>query len=83
MSVGKAYLVSRLQALFQTGRVKLPAGHPEAAAMSRELMGYEIRVDADATDRYGAFKTGAHDDLVTALGLAVIGEPARSGARSY
>ena len=27
-------------------------------------------MDPDGTDRYGAFKVGRHDDLVTALGLA-------------
>jgi hypothetical protein len=31
----------------------------------------QIKVSEDANDRYGAFKTGAHDDLATALGLAV------------
>jgi hypothetical protein len=70
-SVGKAYLVSRLQALLQTDRVKLPRT-PEAAALARELRDYEIRLSEDANDRYGAFKVGAHDDLVTALGLAVL-----------
>jgi hypothetical protein len=35
------------------------------------LEDYEIRVSEDANDKYGAFRTGAHDDLVTALGLAV------------
>ena len=69
-SVGKAYLVSRLQALFQTDRIRLPAT-PDALAMKEELIEYEIRVDADANDKYGAFKVGKHDDLVTALGLAV------------
>jgi hypothetical protein len=33
-------------------------------------------VSEDANDRYGAFKVGSHDDLVTALGLAVQ-EPVR------
>ena len=75
MRVGKAHLVSRLQVLFQTGRVELPQDHPEAAAMLRELLDYEIRIDDDAHDRYGAFRVGAHDDLVTALGLAVLAEP--------
>jgi hypothetical protein len=85
MSVGKAYLVSRLQALFQTSRIQLPANHPEAAAMTRELMDYEIKVSEDANDKYGAFRTGAHDDLVTALGLAVITDPESrlATARSY
>lgn len=76
--LGKAYLVSRLQALFQTGAVKLPPRHPEAQAMARELKDYEIRVDHDANDKYGAFKVGTHDDLATALGLAVLDDP-----RSY
>ena len=28
-------------------------------------------MDQDANERYGAFKVGSHDNLVTALGLAV------------
>lgn len=84
MSVGKAYLVSRLQALFQTARLQLPANHREAEALTRELMDYEIKVSEDANDRYGAFKVGTHDDLVTALGLAVLTEPRRlATAKSY
>jgi len=75
ITLGKAWLVSRLQALFQTRRILLPANHPEADAMLRELLDYEIKVSEDANDRYGAFRTGAHDDLVTALGLAVQVEP--------
>ncbi len=70
-SVGKAYLVSRLQALLQTSRLKLPQT-TEAEQLARELQNYEIRVDDDANDRYGAFRTGTHDDLVTALGLCVV-----------
>lgn len=73
--VGKAYLVSRLQALLQTDRLRLPPQHPEAAAMARELADYEIRIDQDANDRYGAFRVGQHDDYVTALGLAVLADP--------
>ncbi len=69
--LGKAWLVSRLKVLFQQGRIHLPAHHPDAEAMARELQDYEIRVSEDANDRYGAFAVGAHDDLVTALGLAV------------
>ena len=70
VSIGKAWLVSRLQSLLQTGRLHLP-DTAEARQLAAELRDYEIRVDADANDRYGAFKVGSHDDLVTALGLAV------------
>lgn len=71
--VGKAYLVSRLQALLQTERLKLPRT-AEAEQLARELLEYEIHVDQNANDTYGAFKVGTHDDLVTALGLAVLEE---------
>ena len=70
ITLGKAWLVSRLQALVQTGRLHLPATPAAASALARELLDYEIRVDQNANDKYGAFKVGTHDDLVTALGLA-------------
>lgn len=78
ISLGKAYLVSRLQMLLQCGRIHLPKDHPEANALVKELLDYEIRVGEDANDRYGAFRVGTHDDLVTALGLAVQKEPSVS-----
>jgi len=80
VTLGKAYLVSRLQALLQGGRLHLPAT-AEAAALAKELLDYEIRVDANANDTYGAFKTGSHDDLVTALGLACQEDPREPNAR--
>jgi hypothetical protein len=76
VKLGKAFLVSRLQSLLQTGRVHLPR-IPEAEVLARELQDYEIRVDENAHDRYGAFRVGTHDDLVTALGLAVQTSPER------
>lgn len=69
VSLGKAWLVSRLQALLQGKRLHLPRTK-ETAALTQELLDYEIRVDTDANERYGAFRVGSHDDLVTALGLA-------------
>jgi hypothetical protein len=71
ITIGKAWLVNRLQSLAQGDRLLLPPQHAEAAAMIRELQDYEIKVDQDANDKYGAFKVGSHDDLVTSLGLAV------------
>jgi len=70
VSIGKAWMVSRLQALLQSDRIHL-AWTPESEALRKELLDYEIKVDQDANDKYGAFRTGTHDDLVTALGLAV------------
>ncbi len=54
-SVGKAHLVSRLQALLQTQRIKLPETS-EARVLAKELLDYEIRVSEDANDKYGAFR---------------------------
>jgi hypothetical protein len=74
VKLGKAWLVSRLQSLFQHNRLHLP-DTPETTVLAKELSDYEIRVDEDANDKYGAFKVGTHDDLVTALGLACLRDP--------
>jgi hypothetical protein len=70
VELGKALLVSRLQLLLQTGRIHLPKT-PQTEILATELLDYEIRVESDANERYGAFSVGTQDDLVTALGLAV------------
>jgi hypothetical protein len=74
VTLGKAWLVSRIKVLLQCGRLHLPKT-PKAEAMREELLDYEIRISEDANERYGAFKVGTHDDLVTALGLAVQDRP--------
>jgi hypothetical protein len=71
MRLGKAYLVARLQVLLDDGRLHLPETR-EARQLGQELRDYEVRIDEKANDTYGAFRVGQHDDLVTALGLAVV-----------
>jgi hypothetical protein len=73
--LGKAFLVNRLQVLFEQHTITLPQGNPQIDAMVQELLDYEVHVDPDANEKYGAFAVGAHDDLVTALGLACVEEP--------
>jgi hypothetical protein len=68
-SVAKAFLVSRIQALLGSGRLALP--DPEARILGEELADFWRDVNAQANAQYGA-KVGAHDDLVCALGLAVL-----------
>jgi hypothetical protein len=63
-------MASRLQVLLGSGRLHLPRT-PEAGALTEELLSFELRVDQSGHERSGAFKVGTHDDLVTALGLAV------------
>lgn len=71
MRLGKAFMVSRLQALLQTDRIKAP-DTAEVRALVRELQNYELRVNDKATLQAGAFRVGTHDDLATALGLATL-----------
>jgi hypothetical protein len=70
-TMGKGFLVSRLQILIQAGRVHLPRGE-EAEVLIEELRDYEMSISDKGVDTYGAFKVGSHDDLVTALGLATL-----------
>lgn len=70
-TVGKAWLVSRLQVLLQEGRIHLPPDLPDRRDLVDELLDFEIRVDEDGDAKFGAFKVGSHDDQVVALGLAV------------
>lgn len=68
--LGKCWVVTRVQMLLQTHQLHLPRS-PEAEILAQELNDYEVQVAPDANDRYGAFKVGSRDELVTALGLAV------------
>lgn len=68
--LGKAWVVTRLQMLLQTHQLHLPRS-TEAEILAEELTDFEVQVAPDANDRYGAFKVGSRDELVTALGLAV------------
>jgi hypothetical protein len=70
IQLGKAWLVSRLKVLLQRRRLHLPRT-PEAGTLHRELEAYRVDLPEDAGTRYGAFRVGSQDDLLTALGLAV------------
>ena len=85
--MGKAWLVSRLKVLLQTDRILLPK-MDEATALVKELLDYEIKQSDNGNEQFGAFAVGSHDDLVTALGLAVQdvgrapGSPVAGGVRT-
>ena len=70
-SIGKAHLVSGLQVLLESGRLKLPTTD-EARELAAELLDFEVGITAAGNDQYGAFRVGTHDDLAVALGLATI-----------
>lgn len=83
VSIGKAYMVSRLQTLLQGRRLHLPVTS-EAIALTMELQSYQISVSERGHASFNA-RQGAHDDLVIALGLSVGSEPqaARAHSASY
>ncbi len=64
-----------MKAVQQSGLLKIAPTIVAAEDVIAEFLDYEIKVDANANDKYGAFKVGSHDDLVTALGLAVLKTP--------
>jgi len=64
---------SRRLVLLDHGRVALP-NDKESAALVRELQDFELRASASGMTS-GAFRTGSHDDLAIALGLACLFDP--------
>jgi hypothetical protein len=65
-------MLGELPAVEIQARLHLPKN---TEVLVKELFDYEIHVFKEDNDRYGAFWVGTHDDLVTALGLAVQADP--------
>jgi len=68
--VPKRDLVSNLQVLLQSGRLKFAEGLPEVPTLIKELLAFQVKITANAHDTYGAWREGAHDDLVLSVALA-------------
>jgi hypothetical protein len=70
ISVPKRDLVATAAVVFQSKRVRIAKGLPDAAALIKELMAFRAKIDAvTGHDSYGG--VGEHDDLVTAFALAI------------
>jgi hypothetical protein len=77
ITMPKDYLVQRFQALLQARRFHAP-DTPQVRAFTEEARTYEVRVSETAAKVglvAGAFKTGTHDDLVTAAALSSCLDP--------
>jgi hypothetical protein len=68
--VPKRDLVSVLQVLLQTQRLKVAQALPDSDTLVRELLNFRVTVNAHAHDSYAAWREGVHDDLVLATALA-------------
>ncbi len=69
VSMGKGYMVGRLQVLLQTKRLRLPES-AEAHILATELHDYTGQTTDNGHTAWNA-RSGQHDDLVIALGLSV------------
>lgn len=68
--VPKRDLVTTVQVLLQTERLKC-AKLPDWPALEAELLNFQVKISTvTAHDSYGAWREGAHDDLVLAVALA-------------
>jgi len=74
--VPKRDLVSTLQVLLQSGRLKVAAGLPLAHVLTKELTNFRVTIALNGHDGYGAGtesawrEAGTNDDLVLAVALA-------------
>jgi hypothetical protein len=70
INVPKKELVSVMQVLLQTRRLKIAPGLPDAPTLIAELANFQAKIIPAASDTVGPWREGAHDDLVLAVALA-------------
>ena len=69
--VPKRDLVTVVQILLQTRRLRVAEGLPEAETLRRELLNFRMKIDPrTAHDSYEHWREGDHDDLVLAVAMA-------------
>lgn len=70
--VPKRDLVSAVQVLLQSGRLKIAAGLPETETLQAELLNFRMKIDPKtAHDSYSHWRESAHDDLVLSAAIAL------------
>jgi hypothetical protein len=69
--VPKRELAGALVAAFQSRRVGIAAGPPEAEALARELANFRVKVTPAGNESFEALREGDKDDLVLAVAMAV------------
>jgi hypothetical protein len=66
----KRDLVSSVQVLLQSGRLKIARRLPDAGILEKELLNFKFKVPLNAADDFTYWREGAQDDLVFALCIA-------------
>jgi hypothetical protein len=71
VSLPKPQLASTLIALFESRRIWVAhEDKKQLEELKEELETYQMKINTQGHDLYGALKTGAHDDLASAIGIA-------------
>ena len=70
LHVPKKELVTCLQVVLQSHRLRIARGLHEAAVLVRELQQFQVKISASAHETFGVWRDGQHDDLVLAVALA-------------
>jgi hypothetical protein len=73
ISLPKSIMASHLSLAFQSSRIIFPADLPHLAQLRHELTNFSVTRSDAGNDRFNARSETDHDDLVTAMGLAVWG----------
>lgn len=70
LRVPKRDLVSTLQVLLQTEKLKIAGSLSESQTLVEELLNFQVKISVTGHDSYGAWREGTHDDLILATSLA-------------
>jgi len=68
--VPKRNLVTCLQILFQTERLKIAKDLRHVGTLIQELSNFKVKITTKGNDTYEAWREGQHDDLVLSVALA-------------
>jgi hypothetical protein len=83
VGVPKTIIVSTLQILFQTQRLKISRALDLRPKLLEELANFKMRITKDRNDTYEAWRESIHDDIVIAVALAAwYGEATKTGWRA-
>ena len=68
--IPKRDLITGLQVLLQTGKLRIAAKLEHARTLVGEMREMQVKVGPSGREQYGAWREGTHDDLVLATALA-------------
>jgi hypothetical protein len=71
--VPKRDLIVGLQVMMQAGDLQVAKGLPFGSTLLKEMAEMRVRVSGAGGEEFGAWREGAHDDLVFAVALAAWG----------